>query len=231
MRRIRRLFSALAIAGTSWFIATPLYAAQPSTEPSAPPSSQGPTQGQTQGPSASMAKRITTTATVEKIDAQKRQVMLRGEDGTEFTVDVPQSMKLEQIHEGDRVKIDYYEAIGISLKKREAGAPAGAGETKITERNAGTLPGGMVARQITGTVEVVKVDRANNRLTVRRPNGAVDTISVTNPAMQAQLANVHEGDRIQVTYTEAAAIKLMREGGTKPSGGQGGSQGSSEPNR
>jgi hypothetical protein len=139
-------------------------------------------------------------------------VTLRGDDGTEFTVEVPRSVKLDQIHEGNRLKLDYYEAIGISLKKQEAGAPSRTGETEITEHKAGTLPGGTVVHRITGTVEVVKVDPARQRLIVRRPDGVIDTIHVTDPAMRAQLASVHEGDHIHASYTEAMAVTVMREG-------------------
>lgn len=243
MRRMRRLFSALVLAGASWFIGTPAQADQPPAQSDQPPGQSDQPPGQSDQPAPSeqppaqsgqpsaqsgqpssqaptttmsrMSQKISTTATVEKMDAQKRQVTLRGADGNEFTVDVPESVKLGQIHEGDRLKIDYYQAVAISLKKPEAGAQSRTSETKITESNAGTLPGGMTARQITGTVEVVRIDRARNTLTVRRPNGAVDTINVTDPAMQAQLANLHEGDRIQATYTEAAAITVMREGATR----------------
>lgn len=219
MRRIRRLFSALVVAGASWFSATPSFAAQPPSGDQPPsadqPSSADQPPGQEQ-PTAMThkTKRITATATVVKVDAEKRDLMLRGDDGTEFTVEAPQSVSLDRIHEGDRVKIDYYEAIGLSLKKSQPGAQPRADETTITRRNAGTLPGGTVMHRITATVEVARVDRAGNRLTVRRPDGTIDTINVTEPAMQSQLANVHEGDRLQVTYTEATAIKVMPQSTT-----------------
>jgi len=199
MRRIRRLFSALVLAGASCAIATPAFADQPS--------SQGaPT------PMAQKTKKITTTATVVKLDTQKRDLTLRGDDGTQFTVEVPKTVRLDRIREGDRVKVNYYEALGLSLKKGEAGAPQRSDETTVTQHNDGTLPGGMVAHRITATVDVVRVDRARNRLTVRRSDGVIDTINVTDPTMQAQLASVHEGDRIQAIYTEAAAITVIPEG-------------------
>jgi hypothetical protein len=204
MRRIRRPFFALVLAGASWFIATPAFADQPSAQQ---PSAQQPTTAMTQ-----KTERISTTATVANVDAQKRDLMLRSDDGTQFTVEVPRSVKLDQIHEGDRVKIDYYEAIGLSLKKPQPGVPSRSDETTITEHKAGTLPSGMVAHRITATVEVVGVDRTGNQVTVRRPSGAIDTIDMTDPALQAQLANVHEGDRIQATYSEAVAIRVMRAG-------------------
>ena len=199
MRRIRRLFSALVLAGASCSIATPAFADQASSQ-DAP------------APIAQKTKKITATATVVKLDTQKRDLTLRSDDGNEFTVEVPQSVRLDRIREGDRVKVNYYEALGLSLKKGEAGGPQRSDETTVTRQNDGALPGGMVAHRITATVDVVRVDRARNRLTVRRADGVIDTINVTDPAMQAQLANVKEGDRIQATYTEAAAITVMPEG-------------------
>jgi hypothetical protein len=215
MRRIRRLFSALVIAGASWVSATPSFAAQPSAADQPPPadrsSSQPPATTVTQ-----KTEKISATATVVSIDAQQRDLTLRGDDGTEFTVEVPRSVQLDRIHEGDRVKLDYYEAIGLSLTKPQPGARPRSDETTITQHNAGALPSGTVAHRITASVEVVRVDRAGNRLTVRRPDGTIDTINVTEPAIQSQLANVHEGDRIQVSYTEAVAIRVMPQKPTTP---------------
>lgn len=207
MRRIRTLLSALVIAGASWSIATPAHADQPSS----------------QTPTRTMSKRISTTATVEKIDPEKRDLTLRDDEGSQFTVRAPSSVKLDQLHEGDRLKVDYYQALAVSLKRGAAGAPA-RGESSITEHTAGTMPGGVVAHRITGTVDVINVDRARNRLMVRRPNGATDSIDVSDPAMQAELASVHPGDRIQATYTEATAIKVMRAGPSQGAG-QGTDQG------
>jgi Cu/Ag efflux protein CusF len=225
MRRIRRLFSALAIAGASWFIATPSFADPPSPADQPPPADQpspadqppSGDQPSSQEPTTTITQKtqkISATARVVTVDAEKRDLTLRSDDGTEFTVEVPRSVKVDRIREGDQVKIDYYEAIGLSLKKPQPGAQPRADETTTTVHNAGTLPSGMVAHRITATVEVVRLDRARNRLTVRRPSGAIDTINVTDPALQTQLANVHEGDRIQATYTEAAAIRVIPEGAT-----------------
>lgn len=207
MRRIRTLFSALVIASASasGLVATSAHADQPTS----------------QAPTRTMSKRITATATVEKIDTEKRDLTLKDDEGNQFTVRAPSSMKLDQFKEGDRVKVDYYQALAVSLKRGAAGAPT-RGESSVTEHTAGTMPGGVVSHRITGTVEVVNVDRARNRLIVKRPDGSVDSIEVTDPAMQSELANVHPGDRIQATYTEAAAIKVMRAG---PGAGQGQPQG------
>jgi Cu/Ag efflux protein CusF len=209
------LFSALALAGASWFIATPSFADQPSPadQPSSgnQPSSQEPATTITQ-----RTKKISATATVDKVDAQKRDLTLRNDDGTEFTVEVPKTVKLDQIREGDRVKIDYYEAVGLSLKKPQPGAQPRSDETTVTEHKAGKLPGGVVTHRISATVEVVRVDPAGNRVTVRRPDGTIDTVNVTDPAMRAQLANMHQGDRIQATYTEAAAITVLPEAQPSP---------------
>ena len=66
----------------------------------------------------------------------------------------------------------------------------------------------MVAKKVSATVEVTKVDKAENELTIKGPTGDLDTIKVSDPQTQAQLENIKEGDRIKATYTEAVAISV-----------------------
>ncbi len=175
------------------------------------PAQQQPAQPQPSEQAVTVGKKLTATATVDKVDLKGRHLTLKTERGKTFTIEVPDSVKrLDEIKPGDRITVDYYESVGVSLKKAEGSAQPGAGETTVTERRAGKLPSGAVAHTVTATVEVMAIDRANNKVMVKRPNGDIDTIDVTDPAMQADLANLKEGDRIQATYTEAAAISVQR---------------------
>jgi hypothetical protein len=82
----------------------------------------------------------------------------------------------------------------------------------MVEKASGHLPGGLVGSKITATAEVMKVDKANNKLTIKGPDGTVDTVNVTDPANQAQLAALKKGDHIQLTYTEAVAMSVTPKG-------------------
>jgi Cu/Ag efflux protein CusF len=165
------------------------------------PSSQAPSQ-------MTIAQKMSATATIAKIDTDKRDLMLKDDQGNEFMVQVPEDVtRFDALKKGDHIKIDYYQSVGLSLKKGEAGKP-GAHETTMAERNAGKLPGGLVARKITGSAEVMKVDTTENKVTIKGPNGEMDTINVTDPALKADLAKLKKGDRIQASYTEAVAISV-----------------------
>src|SRR5689334_710571 len=57
-------------------------------------------------------KTVSTKATVESIDKDKREVTLKKEDGTTTTIKCPESVRnFDQIKEGDIVTARYTEAI------------------------------------------------------------------------------------------------------------------------
>lgn len=180
-------------------------------------------QGQRGQPTEVMAERMSMTATVEKVDKKKRQLMLTDDQGNKFKVEVPkEAMKnLESLKPGDKITADYYSSVALKLQKGEKGAP-GAEETMM-ERKAAKLPGGLVAKKVSATVEVEKVDTSANTITVKGPTGESDTIKVTDPLLQSKLANIKPGDRIQASYAEAIAIRVTpstQQSSNQPSPGQ-----------
>jgi Cu/Ag efflux protein CusF len=179
---------------------------QPSEQPMG---KEGQAKQQAGAPTQVMAERMSATLTVEKIDMKKRKLTLKDEQGHTMKLDVPKDVKnLESIKEGDKINVDYYSSLALSLRKGEQGKTPSASETVAAERTAAKLPGGIVARQVQATVEVVDVDTQNNSVTVKTPAGEQDTIKVTDKQMQQQLANIKPGDRIQAKYQEAVAIRV-----------------------
>ncbi len=159
-----------------------------------------------QEPPAHQASRtMSTTATVEKVDARNHELMLRAPDGHLFTIYVPENVRrLDQVKAGDRLDIGYHEALAVSLHK--PGTPPVA-ERHETQRLPGR-PAGIEAREVSATVEVVSVDPQRNELTIRRPSGELATIQVQDPQAQAKLVNLSPGDRLDVTYTQAIAVAV-----------------------
>ncbi len=154
-----------------------------------------------------MAEKMSGVATVEKVDAKHRQLTLKDDQGNLHKVDVPESVtNFDAIKKGDKISIDYFASVTLGLKKGgESGKPS---SDRMVEHVAGPLPGGLVARQMSVTAEVVKVDSAGNMVTIKGPNGELDTIRVSEPEMQADLAKLKKGDKIQATYTEAVALSI-----------------------
>jgi Cu/Ag efflux protein CusF len=163
-----------------------------------------------QQPSEMAGQKTSASATVQKTDPKKREMTVKDEQGNSFIVHVPEEVtRFEAVKPGDQIKLDYYESVALSLKKSsEPGAQPSAIEESTTERAPGALPSGVVRHKITATAEVVKVDRANNKVTIRGPNGEIDTINVSDPALQSQLGQLKKGDRIQASYTEAMAVTV-----------------------
>lgn len=162
-----------------------------------------------------MAQEMTVNATVEKVDKDKRMLTLKTEKGNTVQVKIPEKVQgLDKLKTGDHLSIDYFQSMALALKKPEAGAKPGATETTMTERTAGPLPGGMAARKITATVEVMKVDKDNNEVTIKAPNGQEHTIKV-DESMASDLDKIKTGDRIKANYTEAVAISVTPQGKTE----------------
>lgn len=147
----------------------------------------------------------TVTATVIKVDQQTREVTLKAEDGEEFSFVAGEEVKnLGQMKPGDVVTATYAEALAYEVKKGgEMVAPAtvvGGGSAEP-----GAKPAAGIARQTTATVKITAIDPAVPSVTFTGPRGNSRTIKVMRPE---KLQGVSVGDTVELTFTEALAIKV-----------------------
>lgn len=197
MQHTKRIYFALGLALAATTMIGTAAADQPTTQPGAPETT-------------SMAQKMSATATVEKVDTDDRNLVLKDEQGNEFKVHVSDDVtRFDAIKKGDRIKVDYYQSIALSLKKGGEGMKPSASETTAGQRTAGDLPGGVMARRMTVSAMVTKVDPAKSTVTLKGPEGDMTTVNVTDPAMKDDLSKLKKGDKIQATYTEAVAIAVM----------------------
>jgi len=147
---------------------------------------------------------LEVTATVTAIDPETREVTLQTEDGEEYSLVADEAVKnLAQVNVGDVVTATYVEALAYEVKKGgEAGAEAtvaaGAAEP-------GAKPAGVVADQIKVTVTIEAIDPSVPSVTFKGPEGNTRTIRVLHPE---KLEGVSVGDTVEITYTEALAMKV-----------------------
>ena len=135
---------------------------------------------------------ITATATVESIERSTRQVTLKNEDGTYEILDVPASVKrFDELKVGDKVKARYYENVVLRLKA--PGEKDVDSSTGGVTRGDGARPAGTIATQRTITA------------TITGPNGWKYSTHVEDKAM---LAKVKVGDKVDITWTEAALVSI-----------------------
>jgi len=156
-------------------------------------------------PAEAIVSSTEVTATVTKIDQATREVTLKPDDGDEFSFIASDEVKnLGQVKVGDRVTVTYAEALAYEVKKGgEVASPATVVAGKSAEP--GAKPAGAIARQTTATVAIVAIDPKVPSVTFKGPAGNTKTIKVMHPE---KLQGVQVGDTVELTYTEALAIKL-----------------------
>lgn len=144
-------------------------------------------------------------ATITAIDAASRKVTLKTQAGKVVDMTVgDEARNFDQLRVGDKVAVEYTEALTVSLKK--GSGAASMQEREISERaEPGAKPGGRMGREVTVVAQVVKVDKEKNMVTVKGPRGRTVDLMVEDPD---QMKDVRKGDRVQAVYTEAVAVSV-----------------------
>jgi hypothetical protein len=152
-----------------------------------------------------IATSVEAKAVVTKVDRDTREITLRTADGQERSLVAGEEVKnFAQIQPGDLVTVAYGEALAYEVKK---GGSAVAPETTVAGGSAepGARPAGIIGRQTTVTVVIAAIDRAAPTVTFTGPAGNSRTITVLHPE---KLEGVNVGDTVEITYTEALAIRV-----------------------
>ncbi|MDQ1309964.1 MAG: hypothetical protein QG601_1234 [Pseudomonadota bacterium] len=152
-----------------------------------------------------MMASATVTATVLKINHETREVTVKAEDGEEHTFVASEDVKnLAQVKPGDVITATYGEALAYEVKKggqvADVATVVGGGAAAP-----GSRPAGGIARQTTVTVLITAIDPKAPSVTFKGPQGNTRTIKVLHPE---KLEGVSVGDTVQLTFTEAFAIKV-----------------------
>jgi hypothetical protein len=154
---------------------------------------------------------VEVTAKVTAIDLATREVSLKGPLGNTVTFTVDQRVKrLDEVKVGDLVHADYYISLAAELRKPtpdEESHPIVQLEG-AAKAPPGTSPaaGGLRRFRVVTTIE--GLDRPTQTVTVKGPRGNYLTARVADPS---RLTQVHIGENIVLTYTEALAISLEKE--------------------
>jgi hypothetical protein len=154
---------------------------------------------------ATVAQKRSVVATVEAVDAAKREITLKGPKGKVVPLSVsPEVRNLEQVKVGDQLKVTYVEALSLTLKKN--GKELRSSNTKSDSVRApeGAKPGGAVAEQVKVTADVIAVNRKTHMVTLKGPKQEVD-LYVGDPE---QLKLIKVGDQIEAEYTQAVAMTV-----------------------
>lgn len=155
---------------------------------------------------------VEVTATVEAVNRETREVMLRTSDGRYVTATLgPEVRNFDQIETGDTVRIVYAESVVAEMAAvDERGEPTG---TVVAARApAGARPGAVIGSEVTAVVTVESFDPATDTVTFTTADGLSHSL-VVDPAMRDFAMRREPGDRVRVTYTEGVVVAVEETGG------------------
>ena len=152
------------------------------------------------------------TGTITDIDYSNREVTLQDPQGRIETFAVDKTVqRFNEAKVGDKVSVDYY--FGFNAEVRKPTAEEEQNPLVVLEATGraepDAAPAGLSMRQIRAVVTIEGLDRAKETVTVKGPRGKYWVARVADPS---RLDQVHIGDTIVMTFTEAAAISLKPAG-------------------
>jgi len=152
-----------------------------------------------------ISKLVKVTAVVQAVDLKNRIVTLTGPEGNTFAVHVDDAVSnLPQVKVGDRLVVEYYEAIMVNFQK-------GEGIRMVTEfddsvrAKAGTRPGAAALTRVTVVSNIWALNPTRGTVLVRGPYGHFTEVKLRDPAL---LTGVKVGDQMKVTFTQAVAVTI-----------------------
>ena len=148
---------------------------------------------------------LTLQGEIVAVDPAKRFIIVKGQDGKLLTLEVEKDQDLAARKVDERVLVRYIE--GGLIGKRVAGKAVPVDSLK--NGMIGAEPGGASRTQRGLAVSVERVDAANQEITLKGPDGSLETIVVSNPE---HLGNVKVGDRVVVTRPQALALSVESAG-------------------
>ena len=130
---------------------------------------------------------------------------LRGSRGNVFALKLgPDVRNPDQVKVGDRVVVEYLEALSLTLKKDGKELRSSTEIADGLRAPAGDRPGAAAAEQLSVTADVIGVDARTRLVRLRGPEQTVE-LYIRDPA---QLKLIKVGDQVDAVYTQAIALSV-----------------------
>lgn len=154
---------------------------------------------------------VTMSATVAAVNQETREVTLKDTDGNEKTIKLGEEVKnLPQVAVGDQVQVAYYESVNIEVLGPQQAEPAAAEMAALETAQPGEKPSGTMARELTVVATIDAINKDNDTVTLKGPEGNTRTVKVRNPD---NLEKVAVGDRVMITLSRAIAVDVTAPAG------------------
>jgi hypothetical protein len=147
----------------------------------------------------------TISGTVEAIQADTREVTVKGAKGNYVTfVAPPEAKKFAEMKVGDTITATYYD--NIVLRVKQPGEKDVDTAKDAVTPSASKKPGATSASQRTITATITEIDPKIPSITFTGPNNWKYSSKVAD---KKALAQVKVGDKVDITWTEAVLISVQ----------------------
>lgn len=159
---------------------------------------------------ASVQKSVETTAVVQLVDMESRQVLLEEENGRLLTIVAgPEVRNLAQVEPGDIVMAVHEQSVAVQMAPRSQASSGTQTVVAAARAPEGDRPAAMVGDAVRMVVRIVSFDPQSNLVVFAEPDGFVHSVIVQEPQMQEFARGLNPGDEVEVTFTEAIAVAVV----------------------
>jgi hypothetical protein len=142
---------------------------------------------------------------VVAVDPAQRLVTVKRPDGETATLEARREEDLAGLKVGVRINVRYFEGAQIRERRNGERVP----QFSLKDGMMGATLSGPSSKKHTLVTTVEAVDEANQEVTLKGPDGSLETIMVENPDY---LKNIKVGDQVGMTHVQALALSLRKEG-------------------
>ena len=166
-------------------------------------------QAQADKPGAVAAEAVEAVVVVRAVNYQARTVTLQGPRGNLVTMQVPpEAQNLDQVYAGAKFRVRYLQSLAVFISP-VGGAPAVDEASTMELAEKGATPGGVIVNVKQLQARVEEIDYAARTVALKGPEGNVVELAVDERVQR--LNEVKRGDIVVVRYTEALAMKMIKE--------------------
>jgi len=160
-------------------------------------------------PGAVLSEAVETVVVVRAVNQEARTVTIETPNGERSTIVVPpEAQNLDQVYVGAKFRVRYLQSVAVFISPT-GGQPDAGEATSMQLAEKGATPGGVVVsvKQIQARVE--EIDYAARTVVLTGPEG--NRVKVAVDERVKRFAEIKSGDIVVVRYTEALAMKMIKE--------------------
>lgn len=159
-------------------------------------------------PSLSSSQSVTTTARVEAIDYETREVTLLRENGELYTSRVGEEVRnLDQVDVGDVMYVHNVDSISIQVIADDGAEPETYVEEEVARAGEGRMPGFASSESTVTTAIIEAIDVEDRTFKLREPDGEIRQYTARN---RDNLRRAKVGDKVRTTVTTTIVITVHK---------------------